>query len=132
MVGVGRGLAPDTGTGAELYAVIGHGPRHLDRNIAVVGRVLEGMEALTALPRGTEELGFYKQGAARPAIVRARIAADVPLAERAGYQILRSDSAAFADWVRARANRKDEFFIRPAGSVDICNALPPVRVKPET
>jgi peptidylprolyl isomerase len=36
------GLSPDTGTGGELYAVIGHAPRHLDRNIAVVGRVIAG------------------------------------------------------------------------------------------
>ena len=33
-VGVGRDLSPDTGTGGELYAVIGHAPRQLDRNIA--------------------------------------------------------------------------------------------------
>ena len=46
MVGVGRNLAPDTGTGAELYTVIGHAPRHLDRNIALVGRVIEGIEHL--------------------------------------------------------------------------------------
>ena len=32
-VGVGRDLSPDTGTGGELYAVIGHAPRQLDRNI---------------------------------------------------------------------------------------------------
>jgi hypothetical protein len=31
MVGVGRNLSPDTGTGGELYAVIGHAPRHLDQ-----------------------------------------------------------------------------------------------------
>ncbi len=60
-VGVGRGLAPDTGTGGELYAVIGHAPRQLDRNIAVVGRVVEGIEQMSALPRGTEALGFYKE-----------------------------------------------------------------------
>ena len=30
-VGVGRDLAPDTGTGGELYAVIGNAPRQLDR-----------------------------------------------------------------------------------------------------
>ena len=43
MVGVGRDLAPDTGTGGELYAVIGHAPRHLDLNIALIGRVVEGI-----------------------------------------------------------------------------------------
>src|SRR5688572_25420240 len=61
MVGVARGLAPDTGSGSELYAIIGQAPRHLDRNIALVGRVIEGMESLSARPRGTEALGFYKE-----------------------------------------------------------------------
>jgi Peptidyl-prolyl cis-trans isomerase (rotamase) - cyclophilin family len=53
MVGVGRNYSPDTGSGAELYTVIGHAPRHLDRNIALVGRVIEGMEHLSPLPRGS-------------------------------------------------------------------------------
>jgi peptidylprolyl isomerase len=131
MVGVGRGLAPDTGTGAELYAVIGHAPRHLDRNIAVVGRVLGGMEALTALPRGTEALGFYKPDAPHPAIVKVRIASDMPPADRPAYQVMRSDAAPFAAWINARANRRDDFFVRPAGAVDICNAMPPVRATPK-
>jgi len=61
MVGVGRGLSPDTGSGAELYVVIGHAPRHLDRNIALVGRVVEGMEHLSSLPRGAGALGFYEE-----------------------------------------------------------------------
>ena len=74
-VGVGRDLAPDTGTGGELYAVIGHAPRHLDLNIAVIGRVVEGMALLSARPRGTEALGFYKAPAQHIAIARARLAA---------------------------------------------------------
>ncbi|HEU4968716.1 peptidylprolyl isomerase, partial [Sphingomonas sp.] len=48
MVGVGRNLPPDAGSGAELYTVIGHAPRHLDRNIALVGRVVEGIENLSS------------------------------------------------------------------------------------
>ena len=60
MVGVGRNLSPDTGSGAELYAVIGHAPRHLDRNIALVGRVVEGIEYLSSLPRGTEATGVLR------------------------------------------------------------------------
>ena len=39
MVGVGRDLDADSGSGAEMYVVIGHAPRHLDRNVALVGRV---------------------------------------------------------------------------------------------
>lgn len=129
MVGVGRGLAPDTGTGTELYAVIGHAPRHLDRNIALVGRVLAGMEALTALPRGTEQLGFYTDGAPRPTIVRARFASDLPKDQQPSWQVMRTDTPTFAAWVNARANRNDAFFVRPTGSVDVCNATPPVRAR---
>jgi len=127
MVGVGRNNPPDTGTGAELYAIIGHGPRHLDRNIALVGRVVAGIEALSALPRGTEQLGFYKEGATRPTIVAARLASDIAEAERPSFEVMTSGTPAFAQWLAARASRKDEFFIRPAGALDICNALPPVR-----
>src|SRR5580692_2504074 len=60
VVGVGRDNAPDSGSGIELYAVTGQAPRALDRNMTVTGRVVKGMEFLSALPRGTGELGFYE------------------------------------------------------------------------
>jgi len=129
-VGVGRDLAPDTGTGGELYAVIGHAPRHLDRNIAVVGRVISGIEAMTTLPRGTEALGFYKERSQDVPIASVRLASEMPEAERPSFQYLDTDSPAFADYVHARANRKDDFFVRPAGGVDLCNAPVPVRPSP--
>ncbi len=128
-VGVGRDLAPDTGTGGELYAVIGHAPRHLDRNIANVGRVVEGMAALSARPRGTGDLGFYQvdKGERPIPIARIRIASDIPAAERPRFEVMRSDSEAFRQYLRGRANRGGTFFNRPAGGVDICNAPVPVR-----
>jgi peptidylprolyl isomerase len=120
-------MPPDTGSGAELYVVIGHGPRHLDRNIAAVGRVLAGIEGLSALPRGTGALGFYTDPAQRVKLVSARMALELPVSERPRFEVLRTDSASFAAWADARANRRDEFFVRPAGGADICNLLPPVR-----
>ena len=129
MVGVGRDLSPDTGTGGELYAIIGHAPRHLDRNIATVGRVLSGIEHMTARPRGTEALGFYKDEAQHVPIVRARLAADIPAAERPSYEILRSGHEAFGAFVTGRANRGGDFFDVPAGGVDLCNAPVPSRLK---
>jgi peptidylprolyl isomerase len=131
MVGVGRNMPPDTGTGAELYVVIGHGPRHLDRNIALVGRVLAGMEGLSALPRGTGALGFYEKPDQRVKVVSARLAVDLAAAVRPRFEVLRSESASFAKWVEARANRRDGFFVRPAGGADICNLMPPVRSAPQ-
>ena len=129
-VGVGRGLSPDTGTGGELYAAIGHSPRHLDRNIAVVGRVISGIETMSSLPRGTEALGFYKERSQDVPIASVRLASDIAEAERPSFQHLDSASASFADYVRARANRNDDFFIRPAGGVDVCNAPVPLRPTP--
>ena len=129
-VGVGRDLAPDTGMGGELYAVIGHAPRHLERNIATVGRVVEGIEQLSALPRGTEALGFYKEGTVAKRITAVRLASALPEAERPSFQYMAETSPSFAAYLRARANRRDDFYQVPAGGVDICNAPVPVRRTP--
>jgi cyclophilin family peptidyl-prolyl cis-trans isomerase len=130
MVGVARDLAPSTGSGGDLYAVIGHAPRHLDRNIAVVGRVIEGIEALSSLPRGTGNLGFYEQSSQYVRVTSGRLASDLPRSERPRYQYRRIDNPRFAAWINARENREPPFFTVPAGGADICNALPPVRKVP--
>lgn len=127
MVGVARNLAPDTGSGAELYAVIGHAPRHLDRNIALVGRVIEGMDALAALPRGTGALGFYAQAEERTPLISVRRAQDLPKAEQPRFDYLSTDSASFRAYAQARANRRDAFFNVPAGGADLCNIPVPIR-----
>ncbi|HQS13348.1 MAG: peptidylprolyl isomerase [Sphingomonadales bacterium 35-56-22] len=127
MVGVGRNLSPDTGTGAELYTVIGHAPRHLDRNIALVGRVIEGIEHMSSLPRGTGALGFYEKEEDRVPILSVRLgnaAKDVP-----AFEFLSTDSDSFAAYADARANRRDAFFNIPAGGADICNIPVPIRRK---
>lgn len=129
MVGVGRNLSPDTGTGAELYAVIGHAPRHLDRNIALVGRVIEGMEHLSSLPRGTGALGFYEQDEERVPILSVRLASEMESDPVPSFEFLNTDSESFAKYADARANRRDPFFIKPAGGADICNIPVPVRRK---
>jgi peptidylprolyl isomerase len=129
-VGVGRDVNPDVGTGAELYAVIGQPPRQLDRNIAVVGRVLSGMDTLAALPRGAGDMGFYAEAGQRTPIVSVRIATDMPVAERPRVQVLDVASPTFAAWLHVKANRQDAFFLRPAGALDVCNAMPPVRPAP--
>jgi peptidylprolyl isomerase len=126
-LGVGRDTAADSGSGAELYVVIGQAPRQLDRNITVAGRAVSGMELLAALPRGTEALGFYKTAAERTPIRRFRLAADVPAEERTELELLRTDSESFAEVVEARRNRRDEWYKVPAGQIDLCSAPLPVR-----
>jgi peptidylprolyl isomerase len=128
-VGVGRDLSPDTGTGGELYAVIGHAPRQLDRNIALVGRVIDGIDRLSSLPRGTEALGMYKDKAEYVPIAAIRLASEMPAAERPTYEYMDTGSESFASYLKVRANRHDDFYIRPAGGVSLCNVQVPVRKK---
>ena len=128
MVGVGRDNPPDTGSGAELYAVIGQSPRQLYRNIALVGRVIEGIELLSTLPRGTAALGFYATAGERVPILAIRNGGDVPSLPK--YQYLSTTGGAFARYAAARANRRDRFFIQPAGGVDACNVPVPIRRAP--
>lgn len=127
MVGVGRDIDPQTGSGSELYAVIGQAPRGLDRNLAVVGRVLQGMEYLSGLPRGTGPLGFYEKPAQRVTIHSVQLAADLPAAKRPAIEVLRTDSATFAALVDAKRNRRDDFYRQPAGKIDLCSINVPVR-----
>jgi len=128
-VGVARST-DSTGTGAELYAVIGHAPRQLDRNIAVVGRVIEGIEHLSTLPRGKGANGVYDDAALRVPIVSVRLGDELPAAERPRFEYLASDSASFAKYVRVRANRRDAFYKVPAGGIDVCNVQVPIRRVP--
>jgi peptidylprolyl isomerase len=130
MVGVGRDLHPDTGSGGELYAVIGHAPRQLDKNIALIGRVLEGLDRLTAHPRGTEASGFIKEAKDQIPIRRIALASDLPAAGRPAYEVMRTDTDTFSAYVTGRANRAGTFFRVPAGGVDLCNVNVPTRRRP--
>ena len=130
MVGAGRAVDADSGGGAELYAVIGQAPRQLDRNVTLLGRVIEGMELLSSLPRGHGEMGFYQTPPERITISSRKLASDLPTAERPGFQVLRTDSATFAALVQNRRFRRDDWYKVPAGRIDVCNVPLPVRRTP--
>ncbi len=129
MVGVGRDLDVESGSGAELYVVIGHAPRHLDRNVALVGRVVQGMELLSSLPRGSGEMGFYAKSEPRVPLESIRLATDVPPADRTDLEVMRTDTPAFAALVESRRNRPEDFFKVAAGRIDLCNVPLPVRAR---
>jgi peptidylprolyl isomerase len=130
MVGVARGNAPDSGNGAGLYVVTGHAPRQLDRNITLVGRVVQGMELLATLPRGSGPLGFYEQPGQYVPITSVRVAADVPAGEREALEVMRTDTASFRALVESRRNRRDDWYLVPAGYIDVCNVPIVMRPRP--
>ena len=129
MVGAGRDNAPESGGGTELYAVIGHAPRQLDRNVTLLGRVVKGMELLSALPRGPGPMGFYDKPEQRVPIRTIQVAADVPESERIELEILRTDTPAFNQLIESRRNRREEWFQMPAGRIEVGNVPIPVRPK---
>ena len=58
-----------------------------------------------------------------------RVAADLPEAEQPHYEILRTDSAAFADAKAARRNRTHDFFFEtPPPVIEACHMPAPVRL----
>ena len=99
---VARGMDADSGNGSSLYVVTGHSPRHLDRNLTVVGRVLVGIENLSALPRGTGPLGFYETAAEQVPIVSVRMGNELSTDVRPAIDVLRTDTPAFQDYVKSR------------------------------
>ncbi len=127
-VGAGRDNAADSSNGTELYVVIGQSPRHLDRNITLVGRVIAGMELLSALPRGTGPLGFYEKPEQRVALRSIRLLADVPARERTKIEVLRTDTSTWDALVESRRNRRDDWYLRPAGHINVCNVPLPTRI----
>ena len=126
-LGAGRSNEADSSIGAELYVVDGQSPRQLDDNITVVGRVVQGMELLSVIPRGPAPMGFYEKPELRTPIKSIKLASELPEAERVSLQLLRTDSKTFAEATEARRNRRDDFYKRPAGHIDLCNVPLPVR-----
>jgi peptidylprolyl isomerase len=129
VIGAGRGNTVDSGSGAELYAVIGQSPRGLDLNIAPVARVLQGMELLSSLPRGGQTMGFYDKPEQRIPIAKVERLADMPEATRPDILVFRTDTPQWTEMVESRRNRRDAWYVHPAGAIDLCNITVPVKVE---
>ncbi|MBS0276464.1 MAG: peptidylprolyl isomerase [Proteobacteria bacterium] len=125
-----RDNADDTAT-TEFYIVIGEAPRRLDRNLTAFGRVLSGMEYLQKLNRGNPDVdsGVIPDAAKRDPILHMILASDLPEKDRPHYQVMRTDSAAFAALLASKRKPAPEFYHRPGGfpNLDICGVSAPVR-----
>lgn len=127
VVGAGRDMAIDSSTGAELYAIIGQSPRMLDLNITVVGRVLRGIEYLSALPRGSAAMGMYDKPEQFVTIKSVKLAADLPADQRPKMEILKTGSKTWKDYLETRRNPPDDFHVYKANFTNVCNVAVPIR-----
>ena len=128
MVGVARDALPSTGSGAELFTPIGQSARRLDRNYAVVGRIIEGMALLSGLPRSDAPMGVYASEGERLGIGSVRLASDMPAAERPHYQYRAAGNPRFAAYVAARETAKPPTV--GLGGASVCDVPLPVRKTP--
>jgi len=120
---------PDTAS-TEFYIVIGEAPRRLDRNLSAFGRVIAGLQYIQKLERGDPDVdaGVIQDPKAQDPILRVRMAADLPIAEQPHFQVMRTESAAFAAKKEEKRNITSSFFFRkPPAILDVC--LMPVAVK---
>ena len=113
--------------GLCVPCVAGHAPRHLDRNITLLGRVVQGMPLLSSLRRGGGAMGFYENASQRVPINRVRVAADVPPDERMPLEVIRTDTPLFSSLVDALRNRGGTWYKVPAGHIELCNV--PIAVR---
>ena len=99
----------------------------LDLNITTVGRVLKGMEYLSALPRGTAAMGMYDKPEQLVPINSVKLLADSPEKDRPHLEVLKTDSKTWKAYVEAKRNPTDEFHVHKFGFINVCNLTVPVR-----
>lgn len=128
-----REESPNSG-GTEFYVVLGHSPRYLDRNVAVFGRVVHGMDVMQKLNRPSstpdaDPMGVLKQEQVNP-IISLRVAADLPANEQLNIEVMKTDSESFQQMIASRRNRPEPWFIEKHDFIDVCGVAIPIRVKP--
>ncbi|MEL6113074.1 MAG: peptidylprolyl isomerase, partial [Pseudomonadota bacterium] len=123
----GRENDPDTAS-TEFYITL-QPQRYLDRNLTVFGRVIDGMEHVQALTRQAPP--EKEDDPLGDVIVRAWMGDTPPEGETTpAWQVFRTDTEIFADYVESRRNRPEAFFIYRPNHVDVCQLPIPVRQTP--
>lgn len=121
---------PPSAGSSHFYIVNGQAPRHLDRNLTVFGRVIDGMDLVQAVTHAEPDnpAGVIPEVRTRTPILSVKLASELPEDERPSYEVMRTDSAAFEALKTSKRVRDGEFWLRkPPEIVDICTLVVPVR-----
>jgi peptidylprolyl isomerase len=132
-IAMARNDAPDSGS-TDFYIVIGQAPRYLDRNLAVFGRVVWGMDVVQRIKRGpTLKNGIIEADLDRSWIKRMRLASSLGAEERLDIYVADTNSKGFKKMLRERLNRSDRFFHhKPPKVLDICQVPVPARLEKQS
>jgi peptidylprolyl isomerase len=101
---------------SQFFLMIGDSRLNLDRRYTGWGWIVDGFEATRRIARG--------EPPTRPTpIMRTRVMADVPAAQRKEITVLRTDSETFMRYLKRHGDVNENGFVR-----DICDIKVPVRV----
>ncbi|WP_213607764.1 peptidylprolyl isomerase [Pseudoalteromonas sp.] len=105
---------------SEFFVTIGQGPRYLDKNITVFGRVLTGMAHFHQLARTPTENTEFNP------ITDLQVLADVT-DDSSRFKVMKTDSDAFKQLIAARGNRSEEWFVHSPNYIDVCGMAVPTK-----
>nr|WP_157043404.1 peptidylprolyl isomerase [Paraglaciecola sp. T6c] len=122
VVAFGRNNGLNTAS-SEFYIAIGQAPRHLDRNMSVLGKVIYGMHHVQRIKRASMNVpsGVIEDPTKRTKIVWARLANDIPAQQRVDVQVQDEHSDAVTTRIALGRTLENEFFhYKGNGNVDVC------------
>jgi peptidylprolyl isomerase len=118
VAGMARDEDPDTAN--SQFFIMRQAYPSLDKRYTIWGMTLEGLDVVRALKAGTDPSGVVTEP---DRMIRARVVADLPEAERPVVHVMRADNPAFGGMVsQMRADRGADF--------SICDLSLPVQVSP--
>ena len=115
VMSMARASAPNSAN-SQFFLMIGDSRLNLDRRYTGWGWIVDGFEATRRIVRG--------EPPSRPTpIIRMRVEADLPLADREEIQVMDTDSETFLRYLKAAGEVSDTGYMK-----DICSVRVPVRV----
>lgn len=130
VVNFARNEQPDSASG-DIAIMQGQAPRHLDRNMSVVARVLWGHEVLNSVHRGDKaQGGMLEDAKTRSRIVKMTIGSELPAEQQLQLEMLDTQSDEFRQQL-AKARKRDNPFYQYHGNgqLDVCYQQVPVRLQ---
>lgn len=133
VIGFARNNEPEWVNG-DFYITLGQAPRHLDRNMTILGKVIYGMPIVQSINRAkmSAEEGIIEEQNKRTIINSINMANDIPPQQRIEVQVQSQTSIAFTKRIANARTLNNEFFhYKGNGNIDICYYNLATRIKPD-
>jgi peptidylprolyl isomerase len=120
-INLARGIDPNSGT-TDFAIMFGQATRHLDRNMSVFGRIIDGWDNFYRVKRAPIETGgVFADEKLATRIIKASIYSDLPESKTTRYEIENTGSERFKSKIAQRKKLSNDFFhYKGNGNLDVC------------